>query len=98
MFSFFSRFKYFDTPLLAATLLLASAGLAILYATTLSDGSVTLFYRQLIFLGFGLTAFLFFSVFNYHSLAKANRVIYPIFIALLVYLPVFGSIIRSSRR
>lgn len=95
---FFSRFKYFDIPLLAATLLLAAGGLAILYATTLSDASYGIFYRQLIFLGLGLAAFFFFGVFNYHTLAKLNRVVYPIFIALLVYLPLFGSLIRSSHR
>ncbi len=98
MLSFLSRFKYSDQPLLAATLLLAAGGLAILYATTLSDGSSGVFFRQVFFLLIGLSAFFFFSVFNYHSLAKLNRVIYPIFIVLLLYLPFFGSLIRGSSR
>ena len=98
MFSFLNRFKYFDIPLLAATLLLAAAGLAILYGTTLSDGSGGVFYRQLRFLGISLAAFFYFSVFSYHTLAKTNRMIYPLFIALLVYLLFFGSVVRGSQR
>jgi rod shape determining protein RodA len=98
MFRFLSRFKYFDQPLLASTLLLAAGGLALLYATTLSDGSSVVFFRQLIFLCGGLAAFFFFSIYNYHGLTKLNRLIYPIFIALLIYLPLFGSAIRGSAR
>jgi rod shape determining protein RodA len=98
MFSFLNRFKYFDIPLLACTLLLVLAGLAALYATTLSDNSVGVFYRQLIFLGVGLAAFLFLSFFDYHALAKTNRVIYVVLISLLLYLTVFGSLVRGGRR
>ena len=61
MFPFLNRFKYFDVPLLVCTLLLVAAGLATLYATTLSDSSFGVFYRQLIFLSLGLAAFLFLS-------------------------------------
>jgi len=98
MFSFLNRFKHFDLALLSATLLLALAGLAILYGTTLSDGSIGVFYRQLIFLAVGLAAFFFISFFDYHSLTKVNRALYLIFLALLLYLTVFGSLIRGGRR
>lgn len=98
MFNFLNRFKYFDVPLLSATLLLVFGGLAILYGTTLSDGSVSVFYRQLVFLVLGLAALLFFSVFDYHTLTKSNRPIYLLLMVLLLYLLVFGSIIRGGRR
>src|SRR3989344_9640129 len=98
MLSFLNRFKYFDIPLLVATLLLAAAGLALLYATTLSDSSSGIFYRQLVFLILGLGAFFFFSVFNYHSLAKTNRILYPVLILMLIYLLVFGISVRASTR
>ncbi len=98
MLSFLNRFKHFDIPLLVATLLLAFAGLAILYATTLSDSSYGIFYRQLVYFGLGFAAFFFFSVFNYHTLTKANRAVYLIFLALLLYLPFFGPTIRGSKR
>ena len=76
MFSFLNRFKHFDVPLIAATLLLAFAGVAVLYGTTLSDNSTAVFYRQLIFLALGLGGFFFVSFFDYHALAKQNRAIY----------------------
>lgn len=98
MFSFLNRFKYFDVPLLVCTLLLVAAGLAILYATTLSDASSAVLYRQLIFLALGLGAFLFLSFFDYHALAKTNRVIYVVLLSLLLYLTAFGSLIRGGRR
>lgn len=98
MLSFLNRFKYFDVPLLVCTLLLVSAGLATLYATTLSDNSGSVFFRQLLFLGLGVLAFLFFSFFDYHALAKRNRVIYVVLLSLLLYLTLFGSFVRGGRR
>ncbi len=96
--SFFRRFKYFDVPLLVATLILSAVGLAILYATTLSDLNLRIFYRQLVFFAVGLTAFFFLSVFNYRALAKTNRFIYLILVGSLVYLVFFGPFIRGSQR
>ncbi len=98
MFKFLGRLKYFDVPLLVTTLLLALAGLSILYGTTLSEGVTTIFYRQLIFFTAGLGVFFFVSYFDYHSLTKLNRVIYIIFIFLLIYLLIFGSAIRGGTR
>lgn len=98
MIAFLNKFKYFDTPLQIATLLLLLAGLALLYSTTIGSDSSVVFLRQLIFLALGLAAYLFFSFLDYHTLAKANRVTYVVFIALLVYLIVFGVLIRGGRR
>ncbi len=98
MLKFFSRFKYFDVPLLAATMLLALTGLAMLYGTTLSEATKSIFYRQLFFLGAGLVGFLFLSFFDFHTLARTNRAIYLVLAGLLLYLLVFGSIVRGGRR
>ena len=98
MFSFINKFKYFDIPLQVAMLLLAIVGLTLLYSTTLSSGSNSIFVRQALFLLVGLAGFLFFSFFDYHALAKANRVIYVVFIILLIYLVVLGSHIKGSKR
>jgi rod shape determining protein RodA len=98
MLRFLNRFKYFDLPLLAATLLLVIAGLAILYATTLSQDTKAVFYRQLVFLAVGLGGFLFLSVFDYHALAKLNRAIYVVLVLLLVYISVFGLVVHGGKR
>lgn len=96
--SFFHRFKYFDQPLQIAALLIITAGLALLYSTSLSGDSTSLFWRQVVFFAAGLVAFLFFSFFDYHTLTKTNRVIYVVFILVLIYLIFFGSVIRGGRR
>lgn len=98
MLSFFNKFKYFDLPLQIVTFLLAIVGLTLLYSTTISTGSSSVFWRQALFLLVGLVGFFFFSFFDYHTLAKANRVFYVIFILLLVYLILLGSHIKGSKR
>lgn len=98
MFKLLNRFRHFDVPLIIATLLLSLAGVAILYGTTLSDPTKSIFYRQLIFLAIGLSAFVFISFFDYHILAKTNRVIYIIILAILAYTLLFGFVSHGSRR
>ena len=98
MIKFFSRLKHFDIPLLISTLLLSMAGLAVLYATTLSEGGPGIFYKQVAFFVLGFGVFLFVSFFDYHGLTKLNRAIYVIFILLLVYLMVVGLEVRGGRR
>jgi len=93
-----SNFKYFDIPLQVATLLLIVVGMALLYSTTIATDSTTTFVRQALFLLLGIGGFLFFSFFDYHSLAKANRIMYVVLVVLLVYLLVLGPHIKGSRR
>lgn len=92
------KYKYFDIPLNTAIFLLCVTGLAVLYSTSLSNDNTSIFWKQLLFLSFGFVIFFFFSFFDYHTLAKANKIIYPIFIILLVYLLFFGPQIRGGRR
>lgn len=98
MFSFFNKFKYFDQPLQLAVILLSVSGLAILYSTSLATEATSVFWRQAAFFLVGVAGYLFLSFFDYHTLAKANRVIYLIFLVLLVYILFFGIDIRGGRR
>ncbi len=98
MFSFLNKFKYFDLPLQITTFLLVIVGLALLYSTTIGSGSNSIFVRQAVFFVLGLVAFLFFSFFDYHTLAKTNRLIYVVFVILLLYLILLGSHIKGSKR
>ncbi len=98
MLDFFRQFKYFDAPLQGATILLGLVGLALLYSTSLAGENASIFWRQAIFFVLGLGGFWFFSFFDYHSLAKTNRVIYVIILASLLYLLLFGSVVRGGRR
>jgi rod shape determining protein RodA len=96
--SIFSRLKYFDMPLLIVSGLLLLIGLAIQYAVSLSGGTLEIFYRQLIFSLAGVVLFLFFASYNYHRLAKINRIVYVVLLLSLVYLLIFGDPIRGSAR
>lgn len=95
---FFSQSKYFDWPLLLTSLTLSVLGLALIYSTAASGEGGQVFFRQLTFFVFGVFAFLFFSFFDYHSLAKANRIIYVVSIFLLIWILFFGPNIRGGRR
>lgn len=98
MLRILNRFKYFDVPLLVTTLILVLCGVVILYGTTLSQETHEIFYRQLAFLGLGLGGFFFLSFFDYHNLAKINRIIYVILCALLFYTLIFGLAVKGGRR
>jgi rod shape determining protein RodA len=99
MTDFFRKFRYFDIPLQIAVFLQAFAGLALLYSTSVAaQGDTGIFWKQAVFLAIGLTAYFFFAFFDYHTLAKTNRVIYVVLVLVLVYILVFGSVVRGGRR
>ena len=93
---FFQKLKYFDVPLLIVSGLLLLIGLALQYAVSVSGDTMEIFYRQLIFSIGGIILFLLFASYNYHKLAKLNRVAYIILILSLIYLLVFGDPIRGA--
>lgn len=98
MLRFLAKFKYFDVPLVVAALLLVISGLALLYSVSLTSGQTDLFFKQLLFLCGGLLGFFFFAFFDYHTLAKANRVAYVAMALLLTYVLIFGRFARGGRR
>ncbi len=94
----FNRLKYYDMPLLVVSGLLLLLGLAVQYAVSLSGDNIGIFYRQLIFSCAGVVLFLLFASYNYHRLAKINRIAYLVLILALIYLVLFGDPIRGSAR
>jgi rod shape determining protein RodA len=98
MNAFFARLRHFDTPLLVVSGLLLAAGLVILYSTSVSSGTPEVFYRQLVFTVIAVAGFFAFSFYNYHKLAKQNRVVYIVIILMLLGLLLFASAVRGSTR
>lgn len=99
MLNFLRKFRYFDQPLQTVTLLLAVAGMAMLYSIAAAEsGGTSVFWKQGLFLAAGLGLYIFFAFFDYHTLAKLNRVVYPVLLILLVYLLLFGPKINGGRR
>ena len=96
--NFFRQFRYLDLPLLIAVFLLTISGLALLYSTSFSSENLSVFWRQVAFVGIGWAGFLFFSLFDYHALAKGHRFLYLASIAALIYVLFFGQVIRGGQR
>lgn len=78
--------------------LLLIVGLAILYSVSVTSDSLTLFYRQMLFAVAGVIAFLLTAFYNYHSLGRLNRVLYPLIILALILVLVFSRQVRGSTR
>ena len=95
---FVKKQRYLDLPLIASMLLLLFAGISSIYSTSLSNENLSAFWKQLFFLFTGITLFFFFSFFDYHTLAKANRFFYVLLVFTLIYLLIFGADIRGGRR
>jgi cell division protein FtsW (lipid II flippase) len=56
-----SRLKYLDIPLMILSGLLILIGVVVLYATSLSDGNMSLVYRQVAAVVGGSVLFFFFT-------------------------------------
>lgn len=98
MVSWFRNIKYFDLPLGIATVLLLVVSLTVLYASSLANPTLSLFYRQVVFVGIGLAGFFIFSFYDYHRLSKINRYVYIILLLLLLSVLLFARDIRGSNR
>jgi rod shape determining protein RodA len=94
----YSKIKFFDIPLLIVSGLLLASGLAIQYAISLGEGSLQIFYRQLVYAGGGIIVFILIANYNYQLLSKHNRIAYVVLILALIYLILFGDPIRGSAR
>jgi rod shape determining protein RodA len=98
MLAFFSKFKHFDLPLQITCGLLLLVGLVILYGTSVSGGTMQIFWRQLLFVVIGVVAYFFFALYDYHNLTKVNRWMYIGTLALLIFVLVFAREIKGSNR
>lgn len=94
----FDRIKHFDIPLILASGILVIIGLSLIYASSLANPTLSLFYRQLVFVGIGIVLYAVCSLYNYHRLAKMNRWVYIVLIAVLLFVLFFGTAVRGSAR
>ena len=88
-----------DWILLLSAMLLLGIGLAVLYSismATVSEGGLSIFWRQVIFALIGLAAMLFFSVANYQNLKSQSTPIYFITLIILLFVLLFGKNIRGT--
>ncbi len=95
----FDRILKTDWFLMSSVLLLLGISLAVLYSismTTQSEGALSIFWRQLIFVGIGLAAMIFFSKVNYQTLKFHSTAIYFSTLIILLGVLVFGKTVRGT--
>jgi rod shape determining protein RodA len=94
-----AHFRKFDWVLFGACLGLTVFGLVAIYGTSLAGAtpSLTVFWKQLIFAGLGVTLSVVISFFNYRLLSGAAKALYIFAVALLISVLVFGSTMRGTR-
>jgi rod shape determining protein RodA len=87
------NWRYFDFPLLGATLLLILIGVAFVYSATLGvDSLADSARRQLIFAGIGLVVMLVVAALDYRMWSALHLYIYGVTLALLALLFVIGQV------
>lgn len=87
-----------DAGLSICALALFAVGLMSLYSSGLAENDLGIFWRYLIMTALALGLWLFFTMTDYHDIAKASRWIYLGTILLLIATLLFGPVVRGSQR
>ena len=87
-----------DWVTLAAALVLAGIGVAMIQSATMNTSSTSLFWKQLALLGLGLMVLLATLTIDYRRLADRAPVLYAASVLALGYVLVFGPRIHGTRR
>jgi rod shape determining protein RodA len=93
--------QYFDWGLLGLILLIGLLGLVTLYSAVTSATPTpqkTLYFKQMIWYGAGMTGMVFSFSINYKSLYRWSPAIYAVCILLLIYVLIMGKYIGGARR
>ncbi|MGD8450172.1 MAG: rod shape-determining protein RodA, partial [Desulfobacterales bacterium] len=93
--------KYFDWGLLRLTFLIGLFGLITLYSAVISATPTpqkTLYFKQIIWYGIGMTGMVLCFLINYKSLYRWSPAIYALCIVLLIYVLMMGKYVGGARR
>jgi rod shape determining protein RodA len=98
MYSWLRTLRSSDWLLTAAVLFLLILGLTVIYGISLNDptSNFQLFKKQLLFVGIGLLGFFVLTQVNYRLWQTLGKVIYGIFVVVLLGVLVFGTTIRGT--
>lgn len=94
-----NKFLKVDWVLLFSAVLLLGVGLAVLYSISMAssnDGSLTIFWRQIIFALIGMCAMLFFAMTNYQNLKFQSTSVYFATLFILTAVLLFGKNVRGT--
>lgn len=87
-----------DWPLLALALLLCALGVVQIFSATNDSGFSGAWWKQIVWVGFGLLAMWLFASIDYHHLLDRVPVFYAISLVLLTGVLLFGTQVFGSRR
>ncbi|MFO7560755.1 MAG: rod shape-determining protein RodA [Desulfobacterales bacterium] len=93
--------QYFDWWLIGLTLILGAVGLVLIYSAVMAGDTIlqkTLYGKQMVWFGIGLTAMVISFIFNYRLFDQWGGGIYIISIVLLVLVLVYGKHVAGARR
>ncbi|MEI7621055.1 MAG: rod shape-determining protein RodA [Candidatus Moraniibacteriota bacterium] len=95
----FHKFSKIDWVLILSALLLSVISLAVLYSismSTASEGGLSIFWRQAIFIAIGLIAMLVCAKINYQTLKARSTILYFLTLLVLLGVLIFGRSIRGT--
>lgn len=93
------RFFELDWTLILSALFLLGTGLLSLYSLSTSGGSSwaeSVFFRQAVFAGLGLSLMFFFAFFDYRHIEKYSTPLYFLAFFVLLFVILFGEAIRGT--
>ena len=88
-----------DWVLMLCAMLLLGVGLSVLYSISMAkpgDGSLNIFWRQMIFAGIGMVAMIFFAATNYQNFKLQSTPIYFLTLIVLIGVLLFGKSVRGT--
>ncbi|BFD24973.1 MAG: FtsW/RodA/SpoVE family cell cycle protein [Candidatus Parcubacteria bacterium] len=96
--SFRTYFKNFDWILFFAVFLLAIFGVLEIYSVALGVGgeAINNFYKQLLFIGLGLTAMFAMTFFDHRFLRSLRAYLYWLAVLLLILVLIFGKTVNNT--
>ena len=95
----FNKLQKIDWVLLLSTFLLLGIGMSVLYSISMAtpnEEGLSVFWRQAIFILFGLAAMFFFAFSDYQILKSKSTLIYFLTLLVLIFVLVFGRTIRVT--
>lgn len=97
--SMINKLLKIDPILIFSTFLLLAIGLVVLYSISMfipSEGSLNIFWRQMMFVFIGIICMFFFAFFDYQILKSKSTLIYFFTLIILVAVLIFGITVRGT--
>ncbi|MFA5158224.1 MAG: rod shape-determining protein RodA [Patescibacteria group bacterium] len=93
-----TKLKNIDFPLLAVTILLSIAGIAVIYSLVFATTDSNIVIKQIVFFSVGIVALVLLSNLDYKMLSGTSWYLYAVVIVLLVVVDLYGKTTGGATR